>query len=356
MQEQRSVLGVAGRGLDTASHLPAVTLGQAAAAVLEGLYESLLTPLGVAFAISLDRLSKSSLVFTFPLLIVARPVHVSNDSRRIRTVKLTELVLLFKVHVDDSTRPDASHLLAVKSTDFGEETRARGVAAVLSEEDWHIVLLELLGADVKARLLERRLTAPGVDVVAPEVDRGFLVTAVEISGQVGTNVGVIVGSIADTNLAVVLALEVGLGVTDSRLDESASNGVVGLVGDLVTSEETEGVVVLHQLVHHICVALVDDRVPLGIVSDNRVLRLRQIRDHVDASIGERVHAGLVVLGRIDGVYTDSVGLNLLEVLDVALACCRVGKRIHDLECAFGGLCGVCVDSLLVSDTFHEAEV
>jgi len=73
MHEQRLALATGGRGSDSASHLPEVTLGHEAAAVLLGLYSDILTPTGVALAICLDRLSKSSLVSTLPPLMEARP-------------------------------------------------------------------------------------------------------------------------------------------------------------------------------------------------------------------------------------------------------------------------------------------
>jgi hypothetical protein len=268
---------------------------------------------------------------------------------------LTKHVCLLEVHVHNASRPDTRHLLAVQSTDLSEETRTGSVATIFGEKDGDVVLLELLGSDVKARLLERRVTAPRVDVVAPKVDGGLLVTTIKVRGQVGTDISVVVGGIADTNLTVVLALDVGLGVADSRLDKSASHGVVGLVGNLVASEETHGVVVLHQLINHARVALIGLGCPSWVVSDDRVSRLRQVCNDVDASISEGVHACLVVRGRVDGVDTDGVCLDLLEVLDITLARRRVGEGVDDLELAIDRLCGVCVDPLLVGDTLHETK-
>ena len=53
----------------------------------------------------------------------------------------------------------------------------------------------------------------------------------------------------------------------------------------------------------------------------------------------------MVLGRINGVYTDGVGLDLREVLNVALARCSVRERIRDFDAVGIGLCGVGVDFL-----------
>jgi hypothetical protein len=236
-----------------------------------------------------------------------------------RSCRLTELVLLLEVHVNDTAGPDASHLGSVESANLGEKTRTRGVAAVLSEEDRDVILLELLSADIETRLLERRFAAPRVDVVTPEINGVLLVTAVKVGSEILTNLSIVVGGVADTDGAVVFALDVGLGITDSCLDESAGDGVVWLVGNLVTGEEAKSVVVLHHLVDNGHVALVESGGPSWVVTDDRVLGLRQICNNVDASIGERIHAVFVVFGRVDGVDTDRVCLDLLEVLDVTLA-------------------------------------
>jgi hypothetical protein len=255
-------------------------------------------------------------------------------------IKRTELVLFFEVHVDDTARPNTGHLGSVQSTHFGKQTRARSVASVLGEEDRDVVLLKLLGTDVEARLLERRVTTPRVDVVTPEINRIILVATVKVSSQVLTDSGIIVGSITDTNGAIVLALDVGLGITDSGLDESAGNGVVWLIGDLVTSKEAESVVVLHHLVHDAHVAAGERGCPSWSVTNDGVLGFGQICYNVDASISERIHAGLVVLGRVDGIDTNGVCLDLLEEFDVTLARSSVGERVGDLDGAIDRLCGV----------------
>ncbi|OSS46304.1 hypothetical protein B5807_08526 [Epicoccum nigrum] len=206
----------------------------------------------------------------------------------------TVLVGLLEVHVDNTTGPDTSHLVAVESTDLSELTRTRGVAAVLGEENGNVVLLKLLGTDIKTGLLERRVTAPRVDVVAPEVDGRLAITAIEVVRQVLTDVSIVVGGVTDTDRAVVLALDVSLAVTDGSLDECRSQSVVGLVRDLVTSKETEGVVVLHQLIDDAGVAVVKGSGPLRIVAVDGVARLGQVSDNVDSGISKGVHALLVV--------------------------------------------------------------
>jgi hypothetical protein len=233
--------------------------------------------------------------------------------------KLTEFVLLLKVHVNNTARPDTSHLLSIQSADFSEQTGAGSVATVLGEKDGDVVVLKLLCANIEARLFERGVTAPGVDVVTPEVNSILGVATVEVRSQVLTNRSIVVGSVTDADFTVVLLLDVGLRITNGSLDESASNGVVWLVGDFITRKETESVVVLHHLVDNAHIALVEGGRPSWIVTNDRVFGLGQVRNNVDASISERGHTILVVLGRVDGIDTDRVGLKLLEILDVTLA-------------------------------------
>src|SRR5690606_24959856 len=97
---------------------------------------------------------------------------------------------------------------------------------------------------VKTGGLEGRFTAPGVDVVAPEVNSFLLGTAVEVLHQRITDFLVVVGSITDGNGSVSLLLDVSLGVANGGLDECRSAGVGGIVSNFVTSKEAENVVVL----------------------------------------------------------------------------------------------------------------
>ena len=245
--------------------------------------------------------------------------------------QLTELVLFFKVHVHDASRPHTRHLASVQSADFGEKTRTRCVAAILGKEDRHIVLCKILGLLVVAGLRVGRVATPRIDVVTPEVNGILGFAAIEVVGHVFTDGSVIVGGIPDTDRAVVLALDVGLGVANSGFDESTSYCVVRLVGYLIAGKETERVVIFDQLVNNAGVAFVELDSPSRVVSINRGSGLGQICNDVDACVCECVHAGTVVLGRIDSIYTNRVGRDLLKVFNVALACCAIGKGIGNLD-------------------------
>jgi len=88
------------------------------------------------------------------------------------------------VHIDNSTRPDVRHLLAIQGSDLSEETRTHFVTAVLSEKHGDIEVLELFGTNVVAGFREAGFSAPRIDVVAPEVDGIFAISTVEVVGEV----------------------------------------------------------------------------------------------------------------------------------------------------------------------------
>lgn len=146
-----------------------------------------------------------------------------------------------EIHVDDSTGPDISHLVAVDSSNLSEFTWLNSVATIFGEECRDRVIGEFECSLIVPGFREGRITAPRVDVVTPEVDSVISITAVEVMSQRNSDGGIIVGSITNTNLAVVLGLDIGLGITDRSFDESTGVGVVDFVGYLVTGEETEDV-------------------------------------------------------------------------------------------------------------------
>lgn len=260
----------------------------------------------------------------------------------------TVVVLFLEVHVDNTTRPDIVHLLAVERFDLRELTGLDSVAAVLSKEDGDGVVLELLSTGLEARLLVVGVTAPRVDVVTPEVNAVIGVVAVEVVGHLLTDVSIVVGGVTNTHRAVVLGLDVLLHVTDSGLDEGTGVGVVGLVGDFITSKETNDVGVLRHLVNNADVAAVEIGIPLGVVADDGLARRGQIRDNVDTGILEQLHTLAVVGLGVDGVGTDGVGTQLLKVGDITLASIGVGQGV--LEVVSVGLGARIL--LLISNTLY----
>lgn len=247
-------------------------------------------------------------------------------------MKLTIVVGLLKVHVDDTTAEDSRHLVTVESRGFLEDTvgsTAGQVAAVLGEEDGDRVVGEEGGLGVIARLLHRALTAPGVDVVAPEVNGVARVTAVEVVGHLGADIDVVVGGIANTHPAVLLGLDVGLCVTHGGLDKGRGHGVVLGVGDLVTGEEADDVGVLLHLVDDGRVAGEQVGVPAGGVSVDGQRGLAQIGEDVDAGILEQRHAGRVVGRGVDGIGSDHICAELLQQRNVTLAVGLAGEGVDE---------------------------
>lgn len=253
---------------------------------------------------------------------------------------LTIVIGLLEVHVDDTASNDLGHVVRVKLGGLLESTASTAVdsvATVLSEEDRNGVVGEERDDLGVAGLLEGAVTAPLVDVVAPEVDGLGGLATVEVLGHVVADGSIVVGGVTDTQPAVEVVGDVGLGVTNGSLDEGRGVGVALVVGDLVAGEEADGVVVLGQGVDDGGVALVQGSVPLGVAADDGLVGRGQVGDDVDASVGEQRHAGVVVGGGVDGVGTDDVGAGSSQDGDISLAEGLVGERVDVVGAAGGSL-------------------
>lgn len=266
----------------------------------------------------------------------------------------TIVVGFLVVHVDDTAAENLGHGIGVESASLLEDTGSsaiRQVATVLGEEDGDRVILEEINLLVIARLGHGALSAPRVDVVTPEVNGLLGLAAVEVIGDIGADIGVIVGSVANTHGSVLLVLDVLLGITNGSLDKGGRGSVGLVVADLVTGKEADDVGVLGKLVNNRGVSLVESDIPLRVVTVDGQRRLAQIRNDVDAGIIEQFHAlGVVGLG-VDGVGSDGVGAELLEQRNIALAGHGIGERVDELGLAGGGTAGRAL--LLVSNTLHE---
>lgn len=124
-----------------------------------------------------------------------------------------------------------------------------------------------------------------------------------------------------------------LHVTGDGLDVGGSQGgVAGIVDNLVTGEEGEGVVVLGELLDSGEDGLEVDGVVrlMGVGSVDGVERVVDVGNEVDASVGELGHALIVVLGVVDGVDTDGVDAKLLELGNVTAADGGIGQGVDVL--------------------------
>ncbi|KAG9526665.1 carbohydrate-binding module family 43 protein, partial [Aureobasidium melanogenum] len=255
------LLGLGGRGLALAAQ--AVPMAGQEAIVLVGEYEALLTP--------------------------------------------TVLVRGLEVHVDDTTRPNLSHVVTVKGTDLSPSSRALWI---------------LHGGGWEDEREENGNATPQVNV------EGGVGAAIEVVGHVNTNGRVVRCSVTNTELSVTSILDVCLGVANSSLNESTGVGV----GKSIDNGD---------------VALVQVVVPGRVVTVDGLVGGGKVRHDVDASICEHVHAGIVVLGRINGVNTDCVGAQSLKVGNITCASRLIGQGV-----GVGRVGGV-LDVLLVCDTAHE---
>lgn len=266
----------------------------------------------------------------------------------------TVLVGLLGVLVHETTRVDTGHLGVHESLHLVEGTGV-GVATVLRQavslvslkkvdrayscclQNGDTVVGEVLNLDVPSRLLEAG-AAPGVVVEGEEVGAGIIATAVEVLGGLHAVVGDIGGRVADGDVAKAAGGHVVLDVTGDSLDIGGSQGGVGLiVDDLVSGEEGEGVVVLGKLLDGGEDALEVDGVVrrVGVGAVDGVLGVVDIGNEVDASVGELLHALLVVLGVIDGVDTDGVHTEVLELGNVTTADGGIGQGVDVLGRATG---------------------
>lgn len=69
---------------------------------------------------------------------------------------------------------------------------------------------------------------------------------------------------------------------------------------------------------------------VGLGSVERVLGRIDVQDEVNASICQSVHASIVVGGVVNGVHTDGVETELLEVWDISLAAICICNRVCNI--------------------------
>lgn len=88
----------------------------------------------------------------------------------------------------------------------------------------------------------------------------------------------------------------------------------------------------------------------GVAVDGQA-RLAEVGDDVDASIVEKLHAGRMVRGRVNGVGADDVGAEIGQERDITLAVGLAAERVDKGRIGGRGAGGGRV--LLVSDALEE---
>ena len=245
------------------------------------------------------------------------------------------------VLVSETSRVDTGHVGRVEGSNL---TPLAGVgdASKLGEEEGLAVVFVRLDLLVPAGSSEGRGVTPGVVVEGEEVGALILGTAVEVE-SLGLDVLGNVGSrVSNGNLASLAVRDVLLHVTGDGLDVRSSVGVVTLVDDLVTGEEEEQVVVVGKSVDGGKDVLEVDVVVrsvegLSILTVERVLGGVGVKGNIDTGVVEHLHALVVVLGVVDGVDTDGVDTEILEVGDIAPQALEVEERVL---CISSTTCGV----------------
>ena len=255
----------------------------------------------------------------------------------------TVLVGGLEVHVDNTTGPDVVHLVTEEDGDISEGTGAGVVAAVLGEESGDGVVGKLLSAGLVTRALVAGVTAPLVDVVTEEVNGVGSIVTDQVVGNVLTDGSIVVSGVTNgEGGAVVLLGDVGLHVTDGGLDVGHGISVVDAVGNLVTGEETDDIGVAGESINDSGVTLEDVGVPHGVILLNGLGGGRQITDDVDTSVGQSAHTLVVGGVGVDGVSTDNVGAQLLQVGDITLAAVSIGQGVDVVVAAATTVTGAVV--------------
>lgn len=279
-------------------------------------------------------------------LVVLVVIHGGNQ--RARNSNKTVVISLLEVHVDNTTGPCVGHLARVDRADLLELSWLHLVTTVFREENWNAQVLVVLGEVLVARIFPGRRTAPRVHVDTEKVCSFVLRATGKVVSKLHSDGNVVVGRVTHGDRSVVLLLEVGLSVSNGGLHVSRSNGVVGLVGNLVTGKETQDVGVVVESVHDGGVSLQQLGVPRRAVSVDGVLWLGQVGNDIDTGIVQRLHTLGVVLGGVQGVHSDDVGVQVLQVRNVSLTSVWVGQWV---DVTIGGSE---VDSvLLVGNASHQ---
>lgn len=253
----------------------------------------------------------------------------------------TVSVGLDRVLVGNATGEDSGHVGGVKSGNLAPGTLVLN-AAVLGQEQGDAVTRVLFDLGLPARLFKVRRVAPGVVVEGKEVGTRAVVAAVEVLELLDNVLGHIGGGVSGRDGAVAAGVDVVLDVTGDSTDIRGGAGGLLVVDDLVAAEEKQGVGVVGEGVHGgedgLQVLLVVRLV--GISTVERELGRVHVQGQVDARVGEEAHALIVVLRVVDGVHTDGVDAELLEVRDVPL-------ETGDVDQGVGGISGT---TWLVSHT------
>jgi len=145
--------------------------------------------------------------------------------------------------------------------------------------------------------------------------------------KVGTKGRDVCSRVTDRDVAVVLAVTVGLHVASSSLDIGCGNRSVTSGENFVADKETSGVVELLEFIHDLCKCIVLRLVPLRRSLLNLSSESVEVDEKVNSSVGESLHTVLVIGSGVHVVNTDSVSTQSLHQRCIQLALVVVDERI-----------------------------
>ncbi len=220
-------------------------------------------------------------------------------------------------------------------------------------QDRNAVVVEFLNLLIPTRDGEGRGITPGIVVESEEVAANGVRAAIHVVGHLIAVRFDISGGVTDGDAAKTASIDVRLDVTGDSLDVGSGGGGSIIVDDLVGGEKEQCVVVLGKHLDGGEDALEVDLVVrcLRGGSVDAVLGGVDIKSEVDASSRKGVHAGIVVGRVVNGVDTDRVDAELLEVLDVTLAASGIGNGIFGC----GGATGLVVNTADVETRIASEE-
>lgn len=212
-------------------------------------------------------------------------------------------------------------------------------------QDWNAVAGVLLNLLVPAGDGVRRRVAPGVVIESEEIGADGIIAAVHVRGHLVAVALHISSRVTNRDGSVAASTDVRPHITSDSLDVRSSECVGIIVDDLVGRVEEQRVVVLGEGVNGREDGLEVDVVVghgdgLVVQAVERVEGGVDIQSEVYPSVGELLHAVVVVLGVVDRVDADSVDAELDELGNVALATLGVGDGVL----VGGGAAGLVIDT------------
>jgi len=266
-------------------------------------------------------------------------------------MRLTIVIRLLEVHVNNPTGPYTGHVVTIDGLDFCELTGLDCVASILGEESRHRVIGKFHSPLIIARFGVGGSAAPRVNVVSPEIDGISSITTVEVVCQIQTDACIVIGSITHADGSVVFGLDICLHVTNRGLHESTGGGVVDFVRDLITGEKAKDVCIVGHSINDGGIISEEFGVPFWRVSVDRGRWVGKILDNVNSVLLQKAHAGTVIERGINGIDPDDICTQLLQERNIAGAASFIRQRV--CESAVAGRSSIRTDILLICNTSDE---